>query len=1343
MSLYTEIYDFFNEARPRTKSAGIEDIKRGPVGQGTSKGDRPRPYTAKEKLKTLELPQTGPSKFEEGAVHEISFIPEKPKVVNPRKSPEEKKAKTDSQIYKSVQEGVYYTIYRKLTEAEYKKIKSSPYTNTIYPSNQPEHIKDLYYINFPLPLYGSRVHSATDLEVSIDLVPLSDIYEKGVGLRNLPPKELVKYVTEVPKVRFPFSLEDISFKYSSNLTREQAEDVEKYVASFKPNEKVEKIDRKKAKEILQTPEKMAAIAASGLFSYGGRLDGNDLLNRIVGSHNDVMKSSLQDTYDYYQPKRVDSQGNDRSAQTIELKETDPVIQSFLKDRKEKQLPALELNKEYPIENKKGYTITLTNNDKTKVREKRVTDITNFLSLVDEYIDTFAEDKEKNIVKKALIGDPDNLIKRRLGNDTLYNIIKARYDGKKSTVVPTSTKTEPEIKKDKVEPKTQKDKKEAPPKPETGKETVKDVKTEAEGFFKNSRHNETFRKLIEAFSATIERDEKGDFKFDKIQRQDQYNKLSKYVQELIEQIFKYTDQEPVRDYIVKNILNDRIDVLTGKDEKESIEIKTLINTNYEKMKKKPVQEMKISEAEGPSKKYAIELKADTPDYINQTNKLYISKNVPKVFGRKNTYIRSLSPDQVKSLNRSVDVVSVEEMPKDAKGFLKPSASFRDKEKGAVRFDPKNPKDIENLTGKLKPGDKLYSVNIKIGDAKGQDLMMPLSQIEKLVPDLKFGKNIQQPFEKEMFRTISKDTGEKIYDKVKGVLSFNSTEPIGKTDDKKTSEKPTSELPPAAKYSQKAGSQGNLTLKYYLVDVSDTENYPNGKMVRNDAGGYVGFNDREEAKKAADDMGPGVKVYQKAEVASKRVSFDDSPVAKKPEKAQYNYYLVSNGKVLKDKEGKYAGANSKEEAESLKDTLGFEEKDIKIVDKEQLKAMLVKKQTPGVPGNKFADYVKSWGGGINEALSKEDKETLEKMRVSFTIQDTVDVDKQLNISDNVREVKEEKGKLILVLAEAGEVTFDKEGTGRFLYAKDNEFYQTLNVPSQLTNIIKRALAPAKDTKEPESQLEAYIRKRIRQAIKEAEVSQYWGYQGKDVKKKRLEEYLKRYEWGFQDSENPYTHSNGSAIHAIVSKLVHELAAMGVDAIAIFNSYAPDGYQVSDINQLDYASDSPLGSQLTQPYNPDSLTARGGRVAEEDSSTSSSELKRQLDILRPLLQKGMEDSSTSSSELKRQLDILRPLLQKGMEDSSTSSITTHPSGLKRIAKEDGKVTSIAQQQLAKLDKLSIKQKAQAYLRGEFRVSQTATKKIEDDITAEYRKNPLGVDKDIKDAFMKMSDEDLKKNG
>jgi hypothetical protein len=1257
MSLQSEIYDFFNEARPRTKSAGIEDIERGPVGQGKSKGDRARPYYSKEKLKTVELPQQGRSLFKEGYVHEISFIPAESKVVNPRKSPEEKKA-TASQIDRSGQKSIYYTIYRKITQAEFNKIKNSPYPSTIYPTiDEPEHFKDLYYVNFPLPLYGTRVHSATDLEVSIDLVPLSDIYEKGVGIRNLPPKELDTYVTEVPKIKYPFSLEDISFKYASNLTLDQANNVKNYVSSFKPNEKIEKIDRKKSKEILQSPEKMAAIAASGIFSYGGRLDGTELLNRIVGSHNDVMKSSLQDTYDYYQPKRVDSQGNDRSAQTIELKETDPIIQSFLKDRKEKQLPALELDKEYPIENKKGHTITLTNNDKTKVREKRVTDITNFLSLVDEYIDTFAEDKEKNIVKKALIGDPDNLIKRRLassGNETLYNIIKARYDGKKSTVVPTSTKTEPEIKKDKVEPKTQKAKKETPPKPETGKETeketIKDVKTEAEGFFKNSRHNETFRKLIEAFSATIERDEKGDFKFDKIQRQDQYNKLSKYVQELIEQIFKYTDQEPVKDYIVKNIINDRIDVLTGKDEKENSEIKTLINTNYETMKKKTVKETAISEAKIESvKKYSIEMKPDSPG-----DKLYISKSVPKVFGRKNTYIRSLSPDQVKSLNRSVDVVSVEEVPKDAKGFLKPSASFRDKEKGAVRFDPKNPKDVQNLTGRLKPGEKLYSVNIKIGDAKSQDVMMPLSQIEKLVPDIKFGKDIKQPFEKDMFRATSKDTGEKIYDKVKGVLSFNSTEPIDGTKDTKKSDTP-SNLPPPAQFGVKAkGGDVNLAYSYYLVDMSQPEKYPNGIMYRDASGGFVGGNDRTVEKEKAAEIGKDIKVYQKAEIKAKKVEFEDVKDVKTPEKQMYNYYLTRNEKISKDVDGKAIGANSKEELEDIMNSLKVHKKndpngdynlkdmpyfkDLKIVDKEGLKAMLIKKEKPGVPGNKFADYVKSWGTDINEALSKEDIAKLKSTRVSFTIQDTVDVDKQLNIKDNVKEVREEKDKIILVLAEAGEVTFDKEGTGRFLYAKDNEFYQTLNVPADLTNMIKKALAPAKDDKAVEPKLEAYIRKRIREAIKEAEVSQYWGYQGADVKKKRLEEYLKRYDWGFQDSENPYTHAQGSAKHAIVSKLVHELAAMGVDAIAIFNSYAPKGYQVSDLNQLDYASDSPLGSQLTQPYNPDSLTARGGRVAEMNGPVPyKGQGADQLDRLVKDMSPKLKDAVKAKSDSKQAKELI----------------------------------------------------------------------------------------------------------
>jgi hypothetical protein len=113
----------------------------------------------------------------------------------------------------------------------------------------------------------------------------------------------------------------------------------------------------------------------------------------------------------------------------------------------------------------------------------------------------------------------------------------------------------------------------------------------------------------------------------------------------------------------------------------------------------------------------------------------------------------------------------------------------------------------------------------------------------------------------------------------------------------------------------------------------------------------------------------------------------------------------------------------------------------------------------------------------------------------------------------------------------------------------------------------------------------------------------------------------------------------MHAIVSKLVHELEAMGVDAIAIFNSYAPKGYQVSDLNQLDYASDSPLGSQLTQPYNPDSLTARGGRVAEQGAVDYSGPNAGELD---KLIKDSKWDKLKAAIRLKKDSKDSKDLLQ-----------------------------------------------------------------------------------------------------
>ena len=103
------------------------------------------------------------------------------------------------------------------------------------------------------------------------------------------------------------------------------------------------------------------------------------------------------------------------------------------------------------------------------------------------------------------------------------------------------------------------------------------------------------------------------------------------------------------------------------------------------------------------------------------------------------------------------------------------------------------------------------------------------------------------------------------------------------------------------------------------------------------------------------------------------------------------------------------------------------------------------------------------------------------------------------------------------------------------------------------------------------------------------------------------MKRYEWGFQQTEDPYLRGVGSEKHAIVNKLVHEL---GDEGVSMFNSYAPKGYEIARPDDLNDMADTPLGSQLYQPYDPNSLTARGGRIAEEDDGKVISMAKPYID-------------------------------------------------------------------------------------------------------------------------------------
>ena len=304
--------------------------------------------------------------------------------------------------------------------------------------------------------------------------------------------------------------------------------------------------------------------------------------------------------------------------------------------------------------------------------------------------------------------------------------------------------------------------------------------------------------------------------------------------------------------------------------------------------------------------------------------------------------------------------------------------------------------------------------------------------------------------------------------------------------------------------------DLVYKYYLVDVTPTEDFPNGRLMRDLDGAPIGTDDRKEALAVADRMGGNIKVYQKAELGVKKVE-------------------------------------------------------------------------------------------LKEELSKEDEAKL-KTQISFVIEsDPNDLDKVAQVTGNAVKAtfNKEKNELVITLDDNSQAIFTGTKNGNVTGVYNPDINDKFGSPRKI-NDIKEPLKGVLDRVFPspaaESKLEAYIRTRIKKAIQEAEVSQYWGYQGPEVKKKRLEEYMKKYEWGFQDSEDPYVRSNGTEKHSIVNKLVHEL---GDEGVAIFNSYAPKGYEIARPDDLNDMADSPLGSQMARPFEPNTLTARGGRVAESEEA------------------------------------------------------------------------------------------------------------------------------------------------
>ncbi len=236
-------------------------------------------------------------------------------------------------------------------------------------------------------------------------------------------------------------------------------------------------------------------------------------------------------------------------------------------------------------------------------------------------------------------------------------------------------------------------------------------------------------------------------------------------------------------------------------------------------------------------------------------------------------------------------------------------------------------------------------------------------------------------------------------------------------------------------------------------------------------------------------------------------------------------------------------------------------------------------------------------LSDAIkSKTQKRNLKGKTVSFVLPgDNSDPDSLKNIEDviqsvsvntekNVLEIKlEGKGRLIFKIHEDGFITP--------IYNKGQEVKKVKNIGETLQKILDE-LYPIQNNED--TVLEAYIRERIKQAIKESGEYNYVGLEGPEVKKKHLEDYLKRYEWGWQkEDENLSKKEMGNEIHGVVAKYVTEL---GDDGIDLFNSYAPEEYQISSLDDLEkYGADQVSGLSLGAQYNPEKWIGRGDRVAE----------------------------------------------------------------------------------------------------------------------------------------------------
>jgi hypothetical protein len=242
-----------------------------------------------------------------------------------------------------------------------------------------------------------------------------------------------------------------------------------------------------------------------------------------------------------------------------------------------------------------------------------------------------------------------------------------------------------------------------------------------------------------------------------------------------------------------------------------------------------------------------------------------------------------------------------------------------------------------------------------------------------------------------------------------------------------------------------------------------------------------------------------------------------------------------------------------------------------------------------------------GYIKEDFSSKDKSLILNKKVNFIIPSSENPDTKEEVSTDVKSASfnKKKQQFNISTSNGGKLSFSLDPRGvpvGVFFKGDGKSYKVLDILPPLTTMVSKVFKNKGEEETAEDTvLEQYIRKRIQKALSEdySDLGAYMGYIGPEVKKKKLDDLMKRYEWGYQTSDDPAVRDRGQQYNRDVARYIYEL---GEDGIKIFNSYAPDGYQISNVDDLGGDAQTKSGLPQDRAFNPNALTMRESLSPEE---------------------------------------------------------------------------------------------------------------------------------------------------